>query len=69
MTPPNKEKVFCVRMTQNAYKRYSTHAKRYGTPSNVARELFAALSEGRLVITAPKNPPITINKLWKNENE
>jgi hypothetical protein len=63
-----KEKVFCVRMTESAYKRYANHAKKYGTPSNVARELFAALSEGRLVIKAPKNPPTTINQLWKTES-
>ena len=68
MSNHSKEKVFCVRMTQNAYKRYTNHAKKYGTPSNVARELFAALAEGRLTIIAPKNPPTTINQLWKTES-
>lgn len=65
MTPLTKEKVFCVRMTQSAYKRYANHAKKYGTPSEVARELFAALSEGRLTIVAPKNPSRAITNLWK----
>ena len=68
MIPATKEKVFCVRMTQNAYKRYANHAKKYGTPSNVARELFAALAEGRLTIIAPKNQPTNINQLWKTES-
>lgn len=69
MRKPSKERVFSIRMTALAYTRFLASAKKYGNPSDVARELFAALNEGRLRITPPKKKQPTISNIWRLEDE
>jgi|LauGreDrversion4_2_1035121.scaffolds.fasta_scaffold1164700_2 hypothetical protein len=64
-----KNVVFTVRMEEAECRRYKKFASKYGTPSDVARELFNALVDNRLTIAPPETPAKTITNLWRMNNE
>lgn len=54
MKQPKTEAIY-LRVTPTLKQHFTETASRYGTPSDVLRELILAFVEGRITITPPPN--------------
>lgn len=50
-----KSKFLVVRVTDKTRTKFHIKAQKYGTPSNVLREIIEAFNDDRLVIQSPVN--------------
>ena len=57
-----------VRVTPDVKRKFNEAASRYGTPSDVLRELVLALIDGRVTVTPPPDVKESLYNVTRNQD-